>query len=211
MLSFLTWAGTLIISQSPEQVRIEDLRPTQAVVGYLEVKRKIKEHEKDSKAELERYRIEKTVPVVRGPDKNLYMIDHHHSTLALYELGVKKVYVNVIADLSHLPNMESFWNEMKSRHWCYLKDEKGRELKPSDLPKKLWKLRDDPYRALAGMVRDMGGFSKTGKPFEEFVWADKFREWNLLPKKPKNGECRRAAEKAIAMLRGRHTKIEFVK
>ena len=201
MLGIVSCVGALVVSQSQSEVRIEDLRPTQFVVGYLEVERKIREHKNDSKRELEEYRREKTVPVVRAPDGNLYMIDHHHSTLALYELGVKKAYVRVVGDLSELSDMDAFWKEMQSRHWCYLVDENGKLRKPSELPKKLWKLKDDPYRALAGMVRDMKGFTRTGKPFEEFVWAKQFRDWKLLPKKPKNGDCRRAAERAVELIK----------
>ena len=36
-------------------------------------------------------------------------------------------------------------------------------------------LRDDPYRSLAGYVRNAGGFEKTPTAFAEFLWADFFR------------------------------------
>jgi hypothetical protein len=43
------------------------------------------------------------------------------------------------------------------------------------LPQQLDKLVDDPYRSLAGYVRDAGGFDKTPTAFAEFIWADFFR------------------------------------
>ena len=36
-------------------------------------------------------------------------------------------------------------------------------------------LLDDPYRSLAGYVRNAGGFDKTPTAFAEFLWADFFR------------------------------------
>ena len=36
-------------------------------------------------------------------------------------------------------------------------------------------LEDDPYRSLAGFVREGGGFQKTLTPYAEFLWADFYR------------------------------------
>jgi hypothetical protein len=36
-------------------------------------------------------------------------------------------------------------------------------------------LVDDPYRSLAGYVRNAGGYVKTDAVFAEFLWADFFR------------------------------------
>jgi hypothetical protein len=36
-------------------------------------------------------------------------------------------------------------------------------------------LLDDPYRSLAGYVRDAGAYEKTPTAFAEFLWADFFR------------------------------------
>ncbi len=43
------------------------------------------------------------------------------------------------------------------------------------LPKHIDQLRDDPYRSLAGYVRNAGGYEKTPTAFAEFLWADFFR------------------------------------
>jgi hypothetical protein len=36
-------------------------------------------------------------------------------------------------------------------------------------------LTDDPYRSLAGAVREAKAFDKSNKPFAEFLWANFFR------------------------------------
>jgi hypothetical protein len=36
-------------------------------------------------------------------------------------------------------------------------------------------MKDDPYRSLAGELRNVGGFAKDALPFEKFAWADFFR------------------------------------
>jgi hypothetical protein len=43
------------------------------------------------------------------------------------------------------------------------------------MPQRLAQLKDDPYRSLAGLVRNAGGFAKEQSPFVEFLWADYFR------------------------------------
>ena len=36
-------------------------------------------------------------------------------------------------------------------------------------------MEDDPYRSLAGELRNLGGFAKDSSPFTEFLWADFLR------------------------------------
>ena len=36
-------------------------------------------------------------------------------------------------------------------------------------------MEDDPYRSLAGELRNIGGFAKDSTPFSEFLWADFLR------------------------------------
>lgn len=43
------------------------------------------------------------------------------------------------------------------------------------MPSSLRALRDDPYRSLAGEVRDLGGFAKSDAPYLEFLWTNYFR------------------------------------
>ncbi len=43
------------------------------------------------------------------------------------------------------------------------------------MPRKLFKLADDPCRGLAVQVRDAGGCAKDPAAFAEFLWADFLR------------------------------------
>ena len=65
------------------------------------------------------------VPVIKGPEGEPYLTDHHHLARALYEEGVKSVFVTIIADLSRLP-ADHFWNMMDFHGWTHPYDSKGR-------------------------------------------------------------------------------------
>jgi len=65
--------------------------------------------------------------------------------------------------------------EMDARHWVHPIDTEGRRHGVDALPKHVKGLVDDPYRSLAGYVRDAGAYVKTETAFAEFLWADFFR------------------------------------
>ena len=114
------------------------------------------------------------IPVVLGPKKISYVIDHHHLCRALLEEGVEDLLVNVVADLSTLKKTE-FWIYLDNRDWCHAYDGEGRRRDFDASPASIAKLTDDPYRSLAGELRRMGGFAKDITPFSEFIWADFLR------------------------------------
>jgi hypothetical protein len=61
-----------------QPIPIRSLRPTQMTVGMLEVKEKRKrwrEHKLKKQGELLG---KHQIPVVLGPDKRHYVVDHHH-------------------------------------------------------------------------------------------------------------------------------------
>ena len=70
---------------------------------------------------------------------------------------------------------EHFWRAMEFHRWAHPYDERGRRRDYDAIPSRISKLRDDPYRSLAGLVRDAGGYAKDAEPFAEFLWADFFR------------------------------------
>jgi hypothetical protein len=154
---------------------MEDLRPTQITVGLREVEAKRAEwrvHGKGKKgaAFLGRH----LIPVVLGPNKHPYLIDHHHLARALFDEGVQEVAVTVVADLSHL-GKSAFWVYLDNRSWTHLYDAAGKRRDYKDLPKHVKGLADDPYRSLAGALRRAGGYAKDALPFSEFLWADFLR------------------------------------
>src|SRR6478752_5162110 len=155
-------------------VTITELRPTQITVGMREVKDKRLQLRKRKSQKIGKFLGDHMIPVILGPGKLHYVIDHHHLSLALHSEGIKHVLVTVIADLSALDD-EAFWVVLEHRGWTHPYDEHGRRRDFSAVPKTLRKMKDDPYRSLAGELRRLGGFAKDTTPFSEFLWADFFR------------------------------------
>jgi len=114
------------------------------------------------------------IPVIWGPKDEYYVIDHHHLTLALHQEGVKEIATVVVADLRRLPR-DAFWVFLDNRGWLHPFDEQGRRRPYQDLPKRISGLVDDPFRSLAGELRQSGGYAKDTTPFSEFLWADFLR------------------------------------
>jgi hypothetical protein len=161
-------------SEKWKQANIEDFLPTQSVAGFDEVHRKEKKILKLDDKERKKYFKKNVIPVVLGPNKKMYMIDHHHFLAAANLAGVKKVYYEVVGDLSDSKDINHFWNRMKEKQWVYLK-QNGSPIRPDQLPTHISRLIDDPYRSFAAQVRDEGAFEKTKVPFAEFLWADYYR------------------------------------
>ena len=153
---------------------ILSLRPTQMTVGMQEVQRKRDEWKTKAATDLERFLGQHMVPTIVGLGNRHYVIDHHHLALALHAEGVASVFVTVVADLSRMPE-DHFWNMMDFKGWTHPYDGRGRRRLYADLPKAITGLEDDPYRSLAGELRNTGGFAKDSTPFAEFLWADFFR------------------------------------
>ncbi|WP_206999105.1 ParB-like protein [Trinickia mobilis] len=155
-------------------VELESLRPTQMTVGYHEVTAK-RDHWKtlDKKGRANAIATH-WFPAVLGPQKNYFVVDHHHLGLALIEEGVKEVKVMVLRDLSWLDPV-IFWRMMEHNQWVHPFGPDGARHDYENLPDVLTALTDDPYRSLAGELRRAGGFAKDATPFSEFLWADFLR------------------------------------
>jgi hypothetical protein len=153
---------------------ILDLRPTQMTLGMREVEEKRKAWSAFDPKKLERFLGSHMVPVIIGPGKQPYLTDHHHLARALHDNGVKSVFTTVIADLHQL-DLDAFWTVLDFRAWTHPYDSKGQRRAYSDLPKTVARMKDDPFRSLAGELRRLGGFAKDSTPFSEFLWADFLR------------------------------------
>ena len=70
---------------------------------------------------------------------------------------------------------EVFWRMMEFHRWAHPFDHKGKRRGYDAIPESIDGLRDDPYRSLAGCVRNAGGYAKDTQPYAEFLWADFFR------------------------------------
>lgn len=155
-------------------IAIADLRPTQMTVGYHEVMRKRRDWTVRAERERPDFLGRHMIPAVIGPKGRPYLIDNHHLVRALHDEQVEHVLVSVIADLSGL-DREAFLVFMDNRNWLHPFDAEGMRCTYDELPKQIGKLKDDPYRSLAGAVRRAGGYAKVETPYAEFLWADFLR------------------------------------
>ena len=147
------------------------LRPTQITLGFEEVNAKRNMWKTKTAEQLSSFLQSHLVPTILGPNREPYLIDHHHLARALHDEGVQEVFVTTVADLSRLTE-PLFWNVMDMHGWTHPYDGKGRRRAYSDLPKTIKGMEDDPYRSLAGELRSLGGFAKDSTPYSEFLWAD---------------------------------------
>jgi len=179
-------------------VPILELRPTQMTVGLREVKEKRKRF-REQKTKKQREMIgHHMIPVVRGPDKRFYVVDHHHLARALLDEGITDILVTVIGDLT-MVDRDAFWGVMDNKRWVYPYDNKGERRPFKDLPKSISDLKDDPFRSLAGELRRAGGFAKDTTPFSEFLWADFLRP--RVTRKQIEDRFGAALEKALKLAR----------
>jgi hypothetical protein len=155
-------------------VSIADLRPTQITVGMREVHAKQKSWQDQDATKKPEFLGRHMIPVIRGPKDRLYVLDHHHLSLALHNEGVENVLVSSVLDLRSL-SKDEFWTYLDNRCWVHPYDASGKRKDFADIPKKISGLKDDPFRSIAGELRRMGGFAKDTTPFSEFLWADFMR------------------------------------
>jgi hypothetical protein len=154
-------------------VPLDAPRPTQMTVGLREVDRKRRQwRQQGDEAGL--FLGRHMIPVVIGPKHRPYVIDHHHLARALLDEGQETVLTTVVADL-HPLSLDAFWVFLDNRGWLHPFDAHGKRRGYGDIPKRIGDLADDPFRSLAGAVREAGGYSKETTPFSEFIWADYFR------------------------------------
>jgi hypothetical protein len=102
--------------------RVLDLRPTQFAIGMTEVEGKAKKLRRLSKRKLAKYVKQNPVAVVRAPHGDLYVIDHHHTLMAYWLIGVKRATVKVrsifpadIRGLSDDPYRSLAWLAQRAR------------------------------------------------------------------------------------------------
>jgi len=155
-------------------VPILELRPTQITVGMREVRAKRRHWRQIEGGKEGAFLGKHMIPVILGPKRRPYVIDHHHLARALHDEGVEHVLVTVIANLSKLEK-DAFWVVLDNRSWMHPYDENGRRRDYGEIPKSVVGLLDDPFRSLAGELRRAGGYAKDTTPFSEFLWADFLR------------------------------------
>ncbi len=168
-------------------INIQALHPTQSAVGMDAVECKAAKISSKAKAgKLGDYLLadNRWVPIVRGPGGKFYLTDHHHLSAAVWNADIKdkdkRVYAYLIADLAKLPE-DAFWARMVKDHDTWLKNPAGQEIAPSQLPKHIALLQDDPMRTLSAWVRGSCGYVKcdpvgVAKDDDELSCEDKFHD-----------------------------------
>jgi len=187
------------------------LRPLQGAVGMKQViymENRIADQPKHARRKLE----EDPIKVVAGVGGQLFIIDHHHTAEAW--LGAKTEWganalCKIVNSEKGLPpefkTEDEFWSALKAAALIRLKNESGVDIDASQLPKTLDAMADDPYRTLAWLVRQRGGFCKSSMEFAEFAWADWFRsksptlEIQNLPSNPNDENA--TVDEAVEMAR----------
>ena len=177
---------------------ILDLRPTQISVGMREVEDKRHRWREKGAAKEKEFLQNHVVPVVTGPKRRHYIIDHHHLVRALHDEGLTTVYVTTVVDLSRVEK-DAFWVVLDTRGLMHPFDDKGRRRPYEDIPKSVTGLVDDPFRSLAGVLRRHGGFAKDTTPFNEFLWADFLRR--RIKRKLVENDFEEALKQALKLAR----------
>ncbi len=158
------------------EIKLSSLIPTQSSVGMHQVKMKAKKLRNMKDHVLKQYLDERPVPVIIDRHKKFYLIDRHHLCSACIINNIKHINIIITADFSDTTSDCEFWERMQENKYVLLQDSHGKSITPNMLPKTLKELSNDPYRSLAGLVRETGAIKKVNIPFSEFAWAGFFRK-----------------------------------
>jgi hypothetical protein len=186
-----------------QKASLRDLHPTQLTAGMIVVRDKKKHLTAMTPAQQQDFLQAHPIPAVVGPKGTFYIIDHHHLGRAGIESGIDSGFVCVEGDLSD-HDIDKFWKAMNKNLWVHPLDANGVRHYYASIPDHLDKLVDDPYRSLAGYVRDAGGFDKTPTAFAEFIWADFFRR--NIPIEDVQADFKAAVETALPLAQCRLAK-----
>lgn len=158
-------------------IAADQLHPTQLTVGSIEVDSRSTKIAAFSPSKLQKYIAAHIVPVVIGPEGNVYITDHHHFALAMAKVFGETTDISavVVQNWSDKSQAE-FWRLMDEQSYTYLFDENGIGPKTvQDLPNQIFDLKNDSYRSLAWGVSDAGGYDTSTVPHADFLWANFFR------------------------------------
>ena len=131
------------------KIPIVDLRPTQLTLGMSEVTMRAAKIIKLSPDDREAYLDSKAIPHVIGPDKQIFMVDHHHLARALWSLDIHEAVLgDQFADWSDM-EIKSFWRKMESNGYCWPIDADGNRRPYAAIPHHVGDLTDNVWRSLA--------------------------------------------------------------
>jgi hypothetical protein len=190
--------------------KIAELHPTQPQVGRKEVNFKIKLYGKMRKKDpeaFEKLKKEKIVPVVIGPDENLYLVDHHHTSLALWQVGEDEVYMKVQANWSKMlknqpmeKRMKKFWQRMEKSGWAWLEREDGTRVDPlgADMPHHLAETDNSRIRGLVWKLLQDKHIEAQEVDYYEFMVGKYLNEKGIAVKA---GNFKKAYNEAVELVK----------
>ncbi|MGO4686107.1 autotransporter domain-containing protein [Hyphomicrobium sp. 2TAF46] len=188
-------------------VRVNDILPTQANLGFAEIGKKVSAYDLLTPSGLANDLLTggSIEPVVIGPGGKLYLTNGHHTFTSLqqsiYGASNPLVYVNVIANYSNLTEAE-FWAKMQASNFLLPLDNgvvtPVDPLTGSPIPSALSGMTNDPYRGLEyGILKNKSsklfptaanvtgavgssipGLDKTAAYYSDFIWANAYRNAN---------------------------------
>lgn len=176
--------------------KVENMRPTQVTVGFIEVQIKKNKLSSMNDIALKKYLKSNPIPAVIGPGSKMYLTDKHHMGRALTELKIEKCYFKVEYNLTDIPE-NKFFQVLEVLELIHPYNEFGSKVDFSKIPLKLQDLIDDPYRSLASEVKRAHGFIKIPKPYIEFEWADFLRSYISI--KEIQTDMKSAVDKSLIM------------
>lgn len=185
----------------------DEIHPTQFVLGKLSIASKTSKVEKmENKGKIEKYLKSKSAPAIIGPDGLFYITDRHHTSFSILNSRLsnryKKLYIKVIKNWSTL-SYKDFSRKMTAHNFAWLRDENHKLRAFSELPKHINNLGDDPYRSLAWLVRENGGFKKSGVSFQEFYWGMFFKVQGIKLYSSSDSEVKSVLKKALKLAHSR--------
>jgi hypothetical protein len=165
------------------EVPVASLRPSQMCVGMAEVRSRQSDFQAESSRERRDYLGSKPVPLVRGGDGSLWMVDRHHRLRALLELMPAATAFGYLALELAASDPAAVLAELGERGWLYLYNGRGLGPQhPAALPTSLLGLEDDPYRSLVWKLKREGVIKAAPLiPFHEFRWGAWLRSRSLPP------------------------------
>ncbi len=182
------------------KLKLLDLRPTQFVLGMREVEAKKKIMKELTKKGLKEYQRARIIPIILGPGKEPFLIDHHHYARACWELGIHDFKFKILKDKSDL-HQTKFWNYMTAHKLVHLYDQFGLgPHTPYSLPVDIRCLGDDPFRSLVWELIFHGHITKVNEPFAEFAWTAYLR-FNLRSSLHSKSDFRKVLKECAKLVR----------
>lgn len=161
--------------------KILDLKPTQIAIGMREVQDKADKLRSMNRHKRRQEILGNPIEVVIAPNGKIYVTDGHHRLFAYWLCGIRTVPVEVLYRFPKNTSFQIFWKTLHRKKWVYPYDTAGEGPKKSFyLPEDIRGIGNDPYRSLAWMTRESGGYNKSETMFADFKWGQFFRERNLI-------------------------------